>query len=430
MRVLVTGATGLIGSAVAARLLADGHDVAGMARQVARARRRLPQIRWIALDMGRAASGEVWLPHLEGIDAVVNCAGALQDSPQDSLAGVHHQGLAALIGACERGGVRRVVQFSAIGIDRQTPTAFSATKRAGDDALMRSGLDWIILRPSVVIGRSAYGGSALFRGLAALPVLPIMPGMAPLQIVQLDDVVETVAVYLKPGAPSRLVLELAGPERLAFAEVVARYRRWLGWPDAPGFRVPPLLAAMLYRLGDLVALLGWRSPIRSTARLEIARGATGDPAEWMRATGIEPRSLGRALAAEPASVQERWFASLYFLKAAVFIVLPLFWIATGLISIGPGYGAGVALMREGGAGALSGPIVLAGGLADILIGLAIAVRRTSRAGLYAALAITLFYTIAGTVLLPRLWADPLGALLKALPVMVLSLIALAVIEDR
>jgi hypothetical protein len=87
-------------------------------------------------------------------------------------------------------------------------------------------------------------------------------------------------------------------------------------------------------------------------------------------------------------------------------------------------------MHEGGAGALSAPIVLAGGVADILIGLAVAFRRTSRAGLYAALAITLFYLAAGTLLLPGLWADPLGPLLKALPIMVLNLIAIAILEDR
>ena len=170
--------------------------------------------------------------------------------------------------------------------------------------------------------------------------------------------------------------------------------------------------------------------MRSTARREVARGAVGDPDEWTRVTSIEPRSLGEALAAEPASVQERWFAGLYFLKAVLFVVLPLFWIATGLISIGPGYEASVALMREAGAGALSRPCIVAGGLSDLLIGGAIALRRTARLALYAALAITIFYLVAGTTLLPQLWLDPLGRLLKALPLMVLNLIAIALVEDR
>jgi uncharacterized protein YbjT (DUF2867 family) len=430
MHVLVTGATGLIGAAVVARLLQDGHEVTGIARHVASAARRSPHIRWIAFDMAHAASVGLWHPFLDGVGGVVNCAGALQDGAADSLSGVHERGLGLLIAACENAGVRSFIHFSAIGIDRETPTRFSRTKRAGEEALMRSRLDWIILRPSVVAGRAAYGGSALVRGLAALPVLPVMPGTEPLQIVQLDDVADTVALCLKPETPVPIALDLAGPERLTLTEVVHCYRRWLGWPVAREVHVPLPLAAFLFRLGDFAGFLGWRPPMRSTARLEIARGAVGDPSEWTRVTGITPRSLAGSLAREPASVQERWFAALYFMKAALFTVLPLFWIATGLISIGPGYDAGIALMREGGAGALSAPIVLAGGAADILIGLAIAFRRTSRAGLYAALAITLFYLAAGTLLLPGLWADPLGPLLKAVPIMVLNLIAIAILEDR
>ena len=430
MHVLVTGATGLIGAAVVARLLTEGHGVTGVARNVSRAKRRLPQVRWLSLDIAQATSPEAWCPHLGGIDAVVNCAGILQDAPGESVGGVHDLGAAALFEACERAGVRRVVQISAIGIDRPDPTAFSRSKLRGDEALMRRDLDWIILRPSVVVGRAAYGGSALFRGLAALPVLPVMPDMARLQVVQLDDVVQTVLASLQPGAPVRLTLELVGPEPLSFVEVVAAYRRWLGWSDAALWHLPGWLAGVLYRFGDFAGFLGWRPPLRTTARREIARAGLGDPAEWTRVTGIAPRSLAVALAAEPSSVQERWFAGLYFLKALLFVTFPLFWIATGVISLGPGYATGVELMRSGGAGGLAGLCVVAGGLADVLIGLAIAFRRTTRAGLYAALAITLLYLIAGTILLPELWLDPLGRLLKALPIMVLNLVAIAIVEDR
>ena len=280
------------------------------------------------------------------------------------------------------------------------------------------------------MGRSAYGGSALLRGLAALPLLPVMPDMAPLQIVQLDELADTVLVCLRPGAPARMTLDVAGPERLSFAEAVGHYRRWLGWPEAPHWRVPRWLAGGLFRLGDAAGQLGWRTPVRSTARQEMARGAVGDPADWMRLTGITPRPLAAALAAEPASVQERWFAGLYLLKPVLFAVLALFWIATGVISLGPGYGTGIALMQAGGAGVLSGPSVVGGAVADIVIGLAIAIRRTTRLGLYAAMAITIFYLAAGTVLLPQLWLDPLGALLKGLPILVLHLVALAMLEDR
>jgi uncharacterized protein YbjT (DUF2867 family) len=98
---------------------------------------RLPEAaRCVALDIAKATSPADWLPHLAGIDAVVNCAGVLQNSPRDSTAGVHTDGAAALFAACEQAGVRRVVQVSAIGVDRGAATAFARTKLAGDEALM------------------------------------------------------------------------------------------------------------------------------------------------------------------------------------------------------------------------------------------------------------------------------------------------------
>jgi hypothetical protein len=118
------------------------------------------------------------------------------------------------------------------------------------------------------------------------------------------------------------------------------------------------------------------------------------------------------------------------LKPVAFVVLSLFWIATGLVSLGPGYDISVRLMLEGGAGALSKPSVIVGGLVDVAIGIGIALRRTTRRALYAGLALSGFYMIAGTVLLPRLWIEPLGPLLKVWPIIVLMLVALAILEDR
>src|ERR1700752_3913812 len=99
MRVLVTGASGLIGGAVSARLLAAGHQGVGIARSTVRPARRFPAVQWIALDIAARTRPETWLLLLTGVDAVVNCAGVLQDSPGDSTHGVHVDGIGTLFAA-------------------------------------------------------------------------------------------------------------------------------------------------------------------------------------------------------------------------------------------------------------------------------------------------------------------------------------------
>jgi MFS superfamily sulfate permease-like transporter len=74
--------------------------------------------------------------------------------------------------------------------------------------------------------------------------------------------------------------------------------------------------------------------------------------------------------------------------------------------------------------------VVAGALADLAIGIAVAYRPTARYGLYAAITISFSYAIIGTILVPRLWADPLGPMLKIWPIIVLHFTALAILENR
>ncbi|MGJ0427072.1 SDR family oxidoreductase [Methylocystis sp.] len=430
MKILLLGATGLIGSSILAKLLSAGHSVVAVSRR-ANVRRQFPPAQWVSLDLRDADSPQQWLSHLEGVDAVINCAGVLGGSGSDSTDAAHHKGPATLFAACEQAGVKRVVHFSAVGVDRQTPSEFSRTKAEGDAALKATALDWVILRPSVVVGRRAYGGSALFRGLAALPMLPRFEDAGELQIVQLDDVVATAVFFLEPSAPARVELEIVGPRRLTFNEVVAIYRKWLGWRPAQLVDLPDWLINGMYRLGDFLAWLGWRTPIRSIAKQEMVRGAIGDPAPWTNMTGITPQALEAALMSEPADVREKWFARIYALKPLIFAVTALFWISTALVSFGPGWDIGLGLLYEGG---LSGPIVplavIAGATSDLIIGVAIAFRRTSKIALVAALVLSFIYLILGTILVPRLWRDPLGPMLKIWSVMVLNVVSLAIVDDR
>ncbi|WP_453947325.1 hypothetical protein [Bradyrhizobium sp. USDA 372] len=197
-----------------------------------------------------------------------------------------------------------------------------------------------------------------------------MPGTAAIQPVHLDDVVETVVFFLRPGAPARVALDLAGPERIAFSDTVALFRSWLRWRPAYRLHLPAWVASAAYRARDVAQMLGWATPINAAARAEMRRGATGDAEPWRQITGIRPRDIEAALAREPPSVQERWFPRLYLLKPLNFGAFGLFWSGTGIISLGPRWEIGMSLLREGrlpeNVAALT---IVAGALPDIALAL-------------------------------------------------------------
>ena len=431
MRILVLGAYGFIGSAVAARLVADGHEVVGAGRRIKAARERRPDLHWVKIDLARARKPELWQGHLAGIDAVVNCAGILQDAPADSTQKVHVEGAGALFAACAQAGVRRVILISAVGVGADEATRFARTKYAAEEALKRENLDWVILRPSLVVGHAAYGGMAMLRALAAIPfVLPLARESASLQPVQVGEVAAAVSFFLRPDAPVRRTVEIAGPQRMTLAQLIASYRRWLGLPAATLIRLPMIAASAVSWLGDGVSFLGWRSPLRTTALKQLSRALARDPVEWTRITGIVPTRLETALALDPASAQDRWFARLYLLKPLVIAVLALFWIMSGAIGLGPARPLVADLSIEIGFDGWSQFAAIASGLVQLVLGIGIAIRATARAALLASLPIAIVYIAVGGLMRIGLWLDPLGALIKMFPLVVLTVVALAILDDR
>jgi uncharacterized protein YbjT (DUF2867 family) len=432
MRVLVTGAYGLIGSAVLARLNRDGHALVGAGRSVAAARRSFPYAQWVAADFHALTTAEAWWPLLDGIDAVVNCVGAFQTSVRDDLRRIHVAAPLAMFAACQQRSIRRVIHVSAISAGIDGASEFATTKGEADARLAASDLDGLVLRPGVVLAAGVYGASAMLRGLAALPWrTPLIAVDSAVQIVSVDDVAETVSWALGPGAGVRGVLELVHPDTITIGHLVATQRRWLGFAPQPVWSLPPAIAATVAKVADALAYLGWRSPARSTAFAQLAAAPRGDPGTWMAATGIRPMSLTDILAARPATVQDRWFARLYFLKPAAIACVSALFIVTGLVSLGPGWIEANALLAPARLPPwAAAAVVLGGALLDLALGAALLVRRLARVTLIAMLALTVVYLIIATLLDASLWSDPLGRLTKTIPLMLLMLFALAILDER
>jgi len=431
MRILILGATGFIGSNVLGRLLAAGHQVVAIGRGLDAARRRWPAVGWVQGDIATMTTEAAWAPHLAGVDAVVNCAGVLQDGARDDVAAVQSAAPQALFAACATAGVARIVQVSAAGAAPDAPTHFMRTKGEADAALAGFAGEWVVLRPGLVIGAQAYGGTALLRALAAIPfAIPVVRGAGRMQTVSVEEVAAAVLDAVAGRLPPRAAYDLVEARARPLEEILAALRAWLGLKPARVVPVPPWLVRPVFAAADALGRLGWRSPLRSAAWAETRRGVAGDPAAWNAATGRPVRSLEQTLAALPATVQERWFARLWPLKPVAIGTLSAFWIASGAIGL-VRYEAAAAVLIARGVDFVGADIAVALGiLADLALGLAVLVRRWVRAAAGGMVLVTAGYLAGATWLAPDLWADPLGPLVKTVPAMVLALFVLAVAEER
>src|SRR6266702_1807624 len=159
-RVLLLGASGLIGRFVTDDLRARGFHAVGVARRFSASQR----INAFDLETPVLSMDAVALARLLGdhdIDIVVNCLGVLQDGPGSDTGAVHRDFVDRLLDAIRgTGRAIRLIHISIPGATNDDRTAFSMTKREAERMIAATGIAYAILRPGFVIAPSAYGGSA------------------------------------------------------------------------------------------------------------------------------------------------------------------------------------------------------------------------------------------------------------------------------
>lgn len=431
-KVAVLGASGLIGQAICTGLMLDGFQVVAVARRFIPAQVHTFAVREECpiVGMDPAALAALWSRHR--VDIVVNCIGILQDAGTDKVDTIHSDFVQRLLGSLEG---RLLVHISIPGQEAQDATPYAQSKRAGEKAIAASGNPFVVIRPGFVVAPGANGGGAMLRALGALPLrLPEPERGTRFAATDVGDIVRTVEVVVRRWRDGerdwRETWDVMEKSPGTVGDVVEAFRRHLGGPK-PVVPMASWMMAIGSLAGDLASRLGWLPPIRSTAIRELRRGARGHPEVWSAATGIEPNSLGDTLFRMGSTVQDRWFARLYLLKAAVLGSLALFWILSGLVALTVGFSAAAAMLNWIGVPAgWAAPATIAGGLVDLGVGVAICLRRTVAAGLVAGVVVTVFYLGVSVVLAPALWIDPLGEMVKTIPVLVLMLVALAIRDAR
>lgn len=428
LKVLVTGASGFIASAIIEILQPGNFQVLACARS----RKNIPtssKVEFHEVDFSDYRSKSDWLSLLATIDIVINCAGILKEKRDGDFNIIHYEVPKALADACVETGVKKFIQISALGSIEDGE--FIVSKYKFDQYLMDSSLVAIIIRPSVVISlRGSYGGTSLLRSLASLPFVILLPGKGDqrIQPILLEDLAGIVAKALEINHSGCKVLYAVGPEILSIKQFLALLRSWLKLPTPKFIGLPTFIVTLAAWLGQHFKA----GPLGQTIRGMLERGNVGPDKsfdELMHFTGYIPHSISETLSCSASFVQDRWHARLYLLTAIVWLVLIFVWIMSGIAGFLASPSDYQPILQQ-----LFVPddyqrsLVFATSFLDVSLGVALLLRYKVRLVLWLMLFSVIGYTVLISFFVPSLWLEPLGSLLKNLPI-ILILLIYGIVED-
>ncbi len=233
--VLVTGANGFVGSYVVPALVADGHRVVAFVRNEQGG--DLVQARLASAGMGpvEIRHGDVTRPEtlsgaLEGVDTIVHLVAIPRDfNGGADLRLVNTEGTRNVVAAARSAGVRRFVHMGAMGVEDDPKLHYASSKAKAEAIVAESGLDYTILKPSLLFGERD-GFFNIVAGLVRMaPIVPVPgDGRSRFQPIAATDVARCFAlVVARPDTIGR-TYEIGGPRYWTYREITAEVARAMG----------------------------------------------------------------------------------------------------------------------------------------------------------------------------------------------------------
>lgn len=288
---LLTGATGSVGSRLLPLLLERGHDVRCLVREPRRLGTRRVDVQIALGDLGEMSDPYLVRQALRGVDTVVHLAATIRDQPPHRIEELNGLATVRLLRAAERSGVKRFVFFSALNASQAQRTRFFRAKWLAEQAVASSSLETTIFAPSIVYDRSD-PWITLLRRFSFLPVLPVSgDGRARFEPIWANDAARCVVTALEREGRQRY--ELAGPETLSYDEMSDLVSQIAGRPR-PLVHVPlPLIRSGLITMRSLfgeAVFATWEEAELMEVSMTSERG-TADAEEL----GVKPRRMGDVL---------------------------------------------------------------------------------------------------------------------------------------
>ncbi|HEV7163087.1 MAG TPA: NAD(P)H-binding protein [Solirubrobacteraceae bacterium] len=289
---LLTGATGLVGSTLLRRLVAEGTEV----RCLVRDPRRLGPLRVrVQIALGDLADPRSFRNALRGVKTVVHLAAAIRDQPSGSIEELDGIATWRMVEAAQRQEVEHFVFFSALGASPHHRTRCLRAKALAERAVREADLSSTVFAPSIIYAPGDPWLTLLER-LALLPVMPVSGrGRAVFQPIWAEDVADCIVSSLRSPPSLHARHELAGPETLSHDEIVRLVLRSLGRRRALLHAPTPIVSRglrLLERIAGPGAFATWDEAELMEVAMVSARGAAD-----AEALGVEPQRMAAVLGA-------------------------------------------------------------------------------------------------------------------------------------
>jgi NADH dehydrogenase len=288
---LLTGATGSVGSRLLPLLLERGHDVRCLVREPRRLGPRRVDVQIALGDLGEMSDPYLVRQALRGVDTVVHLAATIRDQPPRRIEELNGLATVRLLRAAERSGVKRFVFFSALNASQAQRTRFFRAKWLAEQAIASSSLETTVFAPSIVYDRSD-PWITLLRRFSFLPVLPVSgDGRARFEPIWANDAARCVVSALEREGRQRY--ELAGPETLDYDEMSDLVSQIAGRPRPLVHGPLPVVRASLIAMRSLfgeAVFATWEEAELMEVSMTSERG-TADAEEL----GVKPRRMGDVL---------------------------------------------------------------------------------------------------------------------------------------
>ncbi len=290
---LLTGATGLVGSALLRRLVAEGTQV----RCLVRDPRRLGAQRVrVQIALGDLTDPPSFRNAMRGVHTVVHLAASIRDQPRGSIEELNGIATWRMVRAAQRAGVERFVFFSVLGASTHHRARFFRAKALAEQAVAKADLHSTVFAPSIVYAPGDPWLTLLER-MALLPVMPIPGrGRARYQPIWAEDVADcAIAALHAPGAERDVTerFELAGPQTLSHDEIVRLVLRSQN-RGRPLLHVPTPIVSRGLRL--LQATMGQRAfATWDEAELMEVPMLSGRGTADAEGLGVTPQPMGAVL---------------------------------------------------------------------------------------------------------------------------------------